>query len=262
VSAEETGTGEPPGTVAADVAAWRRALSLHRAAAVVPVHGGAAALHGAYPFAHDHNKLVLWEPCDADDVVADAEAVLGGSGLRHRLIEVYDGALATALAPRLTAGGYVANEEVVLRWPGGPPEGPPDPRVIALDLRARTTAATHEWRHELPDAGPDVWRQLGDRAATAADIATFLGILAADGTVAARADLFVRNGVAQIEELGTEPAYRRLGLASALLRTAVHAATAAGATLVFLVAEADDWPQDLYRRIGFTDLSRSASFAR
>jgi ribosomal protein S18 acetylase RimI-like enzyme len=262
VSADDAGATSSHGPLAAEVASWRRGFALHRAAHVLPVRGGAAVLHDAYPFAHDHNKLVLWEPCDADDVLSDADIALGGVGLRHRLIEVYDEALASSLAPGLAAAGYAADTELVLCWAGAPPDGPPDPRVTALDLGTRSAAAALEWRRELPGADPEVWRQLGDRAATAADVATFLGIRGADGTVAARADLFVVDGVAQIEELGTEPAYRGLGLASALLRTAVHRATAAGARLIFLVAEADDWPQELYRRIGFVDLARSSSFAR
>jgi hypothetical protein len=36
----------------------------------------------------------------------------------------------------------------------------------------------------------------------------------------------------------------------------------AGGRVVFLVADADERPAELYRRLGFVDLARTASFER
>jgi ribosomal protein S18 acetylase RimI-like enzyme len=57
----------------------------------------------------------------------------------------------------------------------------------------------------------------------------------------------------------TDPAHRGQGLASALVIHAANAAHGAGASMVFLVADAEDWVQHIYRRLGFTDLGRTAS---
>ncbi|MDP9393173.1 MAG: GNAT family N-acetyltransferase, partial [Actinomycetota bacterium] len=106
--------------------------------------------------------------------------------------------------------------------------------------------------------------QLGERTRTllAAVDATFLAVRGTDGHVVSRADLYLRDGVAQVEEVATEPAARGRGLASALVVEAVRRARSAGAELVFLVAEADDWPEKLYRRLGFSDVGRITSYTR
>ena len=41
---------------------------------------------------------------------------------------------------------------------------------------------------------------------------------------------------------------------------ALQEARRAGCDLAFLVADADDWPKDLYRRLGFDDLGRYVKF--
>jgi hypothetical protein len=43
---------------------------------------------------------------------------------------------------------------------------------------------------------------------------------------------------------------------------AVEEALAAGHELVFLVADDDDWPKDLYARLGFETIGRTWSFLR
>jgi ribosomal protein S18 acetylase RimI-like enzyme len=50
------------------------------------------------------------------------------------------------------------------------------------------------------------------------------------------------------------------GLASALVLQAIERAHTHGAELVFLLADAGDWPQHLYRRLGFTEIGRTTSY--
>ena len=105
--------------------------------------------------------------------------------------------------------------------------------------------------------------QLGDRVQTvqrAAD-ATYLAVRA-ESRVIARADLSLRGGTAQVEEVLADPGHRGQGHASTLVRHALHLAKRHGAEVVFLLADADDWPQQLYRRLGFTDTARTSQFAR
>ena len=77
----------------------------------------------------------------------------------------------------------------------------------------------------------------------------------------ARTDLYLRDGVAQIEEVFTEPAARGQGFASGLVLEGVRRARQAGAAVIFLIVDIDG-PTDLYRRLGFTELFRMASFSR
>jgi ribosomal protein S18 acetylase RimI-like enzyme len=80
--------------------------------------------------------------------------------------------------------------------------------------------------------------------------------------VAARAQLYSQGSVAQIENVYTAAAHRRRGFSRALVTHAAHEARAAGAMLVFLVADAAGWPQAFYRRAGFVDAGLLPRFAR
>jgi ribosomal protein S18 acetylase RimI-like enzyme len=58
------------------------------------------------------------------------------------------------------------------------------------------------------------------------------------------------------------PEHRQHGYASAVVLRAVHEARAAGARLVFLVADAEDWPKELYRRLGFEEIGENLKLLR
>ncbi|MCW2606285.1 MAG: uncharacterized protein JWO60_978 [Frankiales bacterium] len=210
-------------------AAWLHALDLRRAHTVVEVPGGAAVLSPSFPAAHDHGKLSMAEDVDGALLAAAADDVLGGAGLSHRLVE-----LRVPDAPRARAGllaaGYTCAEVVLMEWEGGAllPAGP---EVVELTLPQRTATASADWRRQLPD----------------------------DGRVVARADLYEHDGRAQVEEVVTEPASRGRGFASLLVRDAVRRA---GGRPVLLVADADDWPRELYARLGFRAVAVLASFSR
>ena len=68
--------------------------------------------------------------------------------------------------------------------------------------------------------------------------------------------------MAEIDDVETHEAYRGRGYATAILQRAIDEARAAGADLVFLVTDADDWPQHLYRRLGFETVATEVVFGR
>lgn len=72
-----------------------------------------------------------------------------------------------------------------------------------------------------------------------------------EGEVVGYADLYLAEGTAQIEDVGVAVEHRRKGLATELLLAALAEARDAGAELVFLVADAGDWPRAWYGRLGF-----------
>ena len=57
--------------------------------------------------------------------------------------------------------------------------------------------------------------------------------------------------IAQVEDVATLRDFRRRGLARATVTAAVDAALAMGHEAIFIVADDDDWPKDLYARLGF-----------
>jgi len=83
-----------------------------------------------------------------------------------------------------------------------------------------------------------------------------------DDAPVAAADLYSDGRIAQVEEVATLPAHRGHGYASAVVLRAVEVALASGHDLVFLEADARDWPKDLYARLGFEEVGRTWSFLR
>ena len=74
--------------------------------------------------------------------------------------------------------------------------------------------------------------------------------------------LYGRDGIGQVESVGTHPDRRRHGLASAVVVAASEASRDRGDDLTFIVADADDWPWKLYERLGFDRVGELCSFLR
>lgn len=90
---------------------------------------------------------------------------------------------------------------------------------------------------------------------------------APDGHLAAYclAWLDERHQVGELEPVGTDPAFRRLGLAKAACLDAMHALRAAGAEHALVYARGDaayPGPIALYHAIGFEPYARTLTFAR
>ncbi|MEU4578561.1 GNAT family N-acetyltransferase [Nonomuraea sp. NPDC023979] len=236
-----------------------RGFARRRAPRVVDVPGGFAVLDDRYPGSYDDNKLVVWAGDDPGVVLEAAERVLGGRG--HRQVNVDDDALGAAFAPTFAAAGYEHEETLVMVFRGAPPAGPPE--AERLEVAELLPVVRESWRATLPEASEEVVDGLARRIETrlrGADRVGFRGVRAADGGLAAYADLYAHEGVAQIESLVTLARHRGNGHARALMRSLL--AETAGADLVFLLADAADWPKDFYARLGFETAGRTHSFLK
>jgi predicted GNAT family acetyltransferase len=81
-----------------------------------------------------------------------------------------------------------------------------------------------------------------------------------DGRIASYCELFSREGTGQIESVMTLTASRGRGLAKSTVTRALVESLATGHDFTFLVAEAEDWPKELYRKLGFDDLGHYTKF--
>lgn len=73
------------------------------------------------------------------------------------------------------------------------------------------------------------------------------------------------NGVIELEPVGTDPAYRRWGLGSAVCLAAMGAARAVGAREAIVYARGDEaypLPRHLYAKLGFVRYGRTRTYAR
>ena len=218
---------------------------------LVPTPGGHAVIDNRHPRLWDANHLRVEGPeAPAMDALAAAAEIHFGR-LRFRAITVLEESVGEALAAPLHARGYGAYHHLLMLLGAVPP--PPDPAIAIAEITSAQMAASRLGAAIEREVGDEeVGRQLASRDLLI-DAATDVRWLAVrDGDeIAARCRLFTEGGVAQVENVYTAPAHRSRGFAGALVSHAVRAARAGGAEIVFLVTDADEWPQQLYRRLGF-----------
>ncbi|MFI7612215.1 GNAT family N-acetyltransferase [Nonomuraea terrae] len=243
-----------------------------KAPRVVPAPGGFAVLDDRFPGSYDDNKLMVRTAADdtelrgrtaGDDaagrLLAAADEVPAERA--HRLVCVHEDRRGTALAPAFAAAGYAHETNLVMAFRGDAPQDPP--RAERLGLDELVPVLRRDWRRTLPQAPADVIDELARRAEArlrGAGTVGFHAIRTAEGEIAARADLYVHSGVAQIENLFTTERHRSRGYARALM--AAMLAAAAGAELIFLVADSAGWPRRFYARLGFEEKGRTHDFLR
>lgn len=250
------------------IAAFRAAFARRQAAEATEIPGGVLVLDPVYAASHEHNQLVITSMPSAAglrDLPALADAGLGH--LRHRRVSILDDDVATACAPALAAAGYEHQVELVMTA-SGPGAGTDEHRtraahpVALAELRPAVLGQLRRWMPQAPD---DVVRQLADRRAArrhGADRVRFLAVRDEEGVIGSWADLYLdpESGIAQLEEVATSDTHTRRGYADALLAAARRDTADYG--LLFLVADADDWPRTWYARRGFTAIGRSHVFTR
>jgi ribosomal protein S18 acetylase RimI-like enzyme len=198
----------------------------------------------------------------ADALAADADDVLGRAGLEHRVLWVEDAVEGRRLVPGLAALGYDAERNVVMVH-AREPDRWTDDHAEELDVEAATAFALTANQDSTDVDDPADARMLAEFKGELAERvgARFFGARA-DGDVVAGCELYRVGEVAQVEDVWTLAAHRGRGHARAVVLGAVRAARASGADLVFIGADAEDWPKQLYGKLGFEEVTRSVDFVR
>jgi len=226
-----------------------------------PFAHGTAYFTPEHPTKWDLNLLLVDDAAglSAEVLLAEAERLQAPAGLRHRKIEVQRGA--DALVEGFRAAGWTPERVVVmLLRPDADQRGATEAAVREVEFAA-VRSLMEQWYGEAMSAAEA--RDLGDADADSAltSGARFF-LTERDGEPAACCMLLAGDGVGQVEEVYTAKPYRGAGLASAVVRTAIAAAGERGDDLIMILADADDWPQRLYERLGFETVDTYRSFTR
>jgi GNAT superfamily N-acetyltransferase len=221
---------------------------------------GLALLTPSLPLVWQLNAIRVDTPgADAGALVAEADEVQAGFG--HRKLVVYDEDLGARLARELSTRGWNVFRLLVLVR-----SRPPD-RPAALAgaevSREQGSAALAAFRREQPFGWQDeAVRQLAamderyTRAVAGRDFA------APPENPACTCRLYSDGELAQVDEVGTLESRRGLGFARAAVLAAADAAAAENRDPVFLQTDAADWPQQLYRRLGFDEIGSVYEFLK
>ena len=201
-----------------------------------------------------HVTRPLGVDVDAAVVTAELDGLYGGLG--HRRLVVDDDATGRRLAGGLRDRGYTCSAELVMAL-SAPRDREPTGGDAAECLPGELRAVEQAFMRAEGRPETLIDELLAMRAALwAARPGTRWFVARADGRAGASATLYSDGTVAQVEDVGTLPELRGRGLGRAVVSAAVDAAVAAGHELVFLVADAGDWPRDLYGKLGFREIGQ------
>ena len=185
------------------------------------------------------------------------------AGLAHRQIQFHGEPGGARLAVELAAAGYAAEHGATLAHRHHPDRDHELGLVDELPYEAVRSFLAEVYRRTLTDDESQVVARFADfRRVVQQLVGTRFFARRIDGVVVGLCELYVHDRVAQVEHVDTLEEFRGRGIASSIVLRAVAEARVEGADLVCIDADLDDWPIDLYRRLGFDEISRAWSFTK
>jgi ribosomal protein S18 acetylase RimI-like enzyme len=245
------------GNVAARARAWRDAAQAAVCDVLEPWAHGTIVRATRYPSYFDFNVVrVEQDPAmSVEELVAFADEAL--VGLAHRRLDFDLVDAAEPLRAGFEAAGWKAARLLWMRH-----EVMPEP-ALGVAVEQVSYDAVHAlrvgWhREELPDQDP------GEYHANSREVALLRGAhvlaLHEDGAPVAFAQIERDGASAEITQVYVHPDYRGAGRGTAITRTAI--AAAGDVRDLWIVADDEDRPKELYRRLGFRAAWTAMEFTR
>lgn len=243
---------------------FQRLLQDRTSTRIEPFPWGSALYNDDIPERYYSNFVRVERPLAGVEVatlVEETDRAL--SLLAHRLISVGDDADGERVAMGLAERGYTGDPSVLLAW-RREPDRPGDPdAVVEVAFEDARPFEMAVYGGMLRDTSPAVIEKFADHRRTvqrAVNGRFFAQRI--DGRLAGMCELFLVDGLAQVEHVDTLEEFRGRGVARNVVLRAVAEARAAGADLTVIEADVNDWPVELYRRLGFDEIGRSWAFLR
>ena len=228
---------------------------------VVRTAHGTALLTPSLPLVWQVNAIRVEDPsADARDLMREAEEVQGAFG--HRKLVFHDEHLGARLSREFADAGWnVFRILIMLRV--RPPDRASEPGAGAEVSKEVGAAALAAFRREQPFGWQDeAVRQLAEMDARYDRILGARDFASPPDDPACACRLYTHDHLGQVDEVGTVQGRRRRGFARAAVSTAADAAAAEGCEAVFIVTDSADWPQELYRRLGFDEIGATYEFLK
>ena len=239
------------------IRSFRRSLEDAVAERRVPSAHGVGLFCDSIPIVYDENYLRVEEPVSAEEHAGEADTLM--EPFWHRRVTV-DGT-ADGLADGFEKLGWTHSSHVVMAH-----VREPDRVVTTSGVREVTLEEISDAHRGVTLAEsygtPELAEQLleAKRRAGAAVRTRYFAVFAGAEAVS-YCQLHDDGKTAQIEDVNTIVGYRGRGLARAVVQRALEVA-GEDCGLVFLEALADDWPRELYRKLGFKAVDERQLFLR
>jgi RimJ/RimL family protein N-acetyltransferase/predicted GNAT family acetyltransferase len=231
---------------ASRIRSFQRTLEEATAERREPFGHGVGLFSDSIPSVYDANYLILDQLATAEEHAAEADALM--ERFHHRKVVALEGG--RALAPGFVERGWKSVTHLVMAH-----RREPDRRVDTSSVREATSEELGRAKRATTLAEPWGSERLGEqlleakrRVGEAVSLRYFAAF--ADGQVAAYCELRSDGRTAQIEDVETLSEFRRRGLGRAVVQFALEEARRTH-DLVFLEALEDDWPRELYAKLGF-----------
>jgi ribosomal protein S18 acetylase RimI-like enzyme len=198
---------------------------------------------------------------DVQDLLRATDRALDGLG--HRQIQVDDEDDGARVALGLAEAGYKADHGALLAHRRDPDRAGALNSVDEVEYDAARPFLVEVYRRELTGNDAALVERFADFRRVVREVVNgrfFTQRI--DGRMAGLCELYLVGGVAQVEHVDTLEEFRGRGIARNVVLRAVHEARAAGADLVVIGADLEDWPLQLYRRLGFDEIGRTWVFTK
>ncbi len=253
-----TSTAAPNTDTLARVLAFMRANVAKTADEVRPVEVGWVVRSPSLPavWAMNHLRVALALPFETLVELADEQL----AGSRYVQITLENQEAGPALEDSFRAAGWKIDRELLMVM-SAEPDRETDTSIVVDAREDEVTELVRRWyaEDELDAGALDQLVEFSRREARAcAD--RFLGVRSSDGQLVAVSQLRSDGRVAQVEDVYTVPEARGRGFGRAVVARAVELARDDGHDLIFIDADDNDWPKQLYARVGFRPFGRIWQF--
>lgn len=246
-------------------ATWRFEVTVQDrcASRTEPFEWGTAIFQSRVPRVYDQNLLRVergFGEIDARGLESAADRLQRPAGLSHRKVMVPDGGAGRRLWPEFGELSWRRARNAVMAHRGGPPD---EPRHAVREVRPRELREART-RAFAEDLGSTAAEQVATSLELIADaVASARGFaVVVDDQVASWCVLYEEDGIGEIDDVVTAMSYRRRGFARAVVSAATRASLRSGNELTFLLADDEDWPKELYARLGYEPIGFRFEFTR
>lgn len=212
------------------------------------------------PLVHTLNQVHVDSPASTDRVLELSHAYQSELGYRHVVVD--DAGTARRLEQVLIPKGWTCERLVDMVLLALPDREVETTEVTELG-EEEALALMRSWGIEdRLDVDEDTVNQLAEYNRREGRLwgERRLGVRDTSGRAVSLAKLRSSGPVSWVEDVYTLPEHRNNGHARALVTEAVSRALAEASSLIFIVANDDDWPKYLYGEIGFRPVGRSWTF--